>query len=830
MQESTPGSNQGGMSQQSNEFADSVVRVQDKDAQPMDENQQQTANFVDVDKGDIVQYKAPEHKFLSNDSQRQTDLGKFLSRPTLIETITWGSGGLGTTTFYPWEEFLSNTYIEKKIENFAFFRGTLHMKFVLNANPFVYGSCLVSYVPVPNHVTVGDNTHSIINRSQKPHIWMYPQTNTGGEMVLPFIYHQNFIDLTTQADLQELGEITLTEVVGLDTANDVAIPTITIQVYAWMEDVELTGPSTVDNLQAGDEYAEGPVQRISTAVATAASAFCAIPEIMPFALATSLGASAIAGIASIFGWTKVPVIEDVKPVRNTQFGGLPSSEISDNKEKFTLDPKAELSVDPGIVNLSGTDELQIGYLVQKESYLTQTNWNSSDTVGTQLFACGVTPRLLQYVTTGNLQQVYHTIPSYIGELFRHWRGDMVFRFRVVSSAYHRGRVRITWEPHGSQSVATDFTNIAYTKIVDISEINDFEFRVPYLQAKPWKRIPQDLGMDWSNGTSVVTYRPTEHNGTLRMQVLTTLSSPQAAPTCNVMVFMRGTETLEYANPRSVNPYNSHLEIQSGDLEVGKVIPERYMINFGENISNLRTLLRRAVLSDIQNTYVSPSAGYTSCFNMQTGRFPRPRGYDTNAYTESESIVTPTTNEYFSFTNTTPLNWIAPMFALNRGSIQHTMNYVTGGAAPTKFSINRLTSDTIAANNSGQHLTYNRVHNRAATVQTFMEADLTSDAEYSTESGIAMTNCVNQSSLTVELPMMTGAICMYNKQDDWLLGDSEDESDYDNYAISVLVDETTTNLGHIERYINIGTDFNLHFFLGCPEVYYSSSMGQLKYYA
>lgn len=817
-----------------------IARIEDKRNVAKDVRNQQTVAFEDGDKGDEVAYQAPEHRYLSSDAQRITDLGKFLERPTLISSLTWGSGGLSATELYPWELFLSNTYIAKKIENYAFFRGTLHLKFVLNANPFVFGACLASYVPVPNHVTLGDGTHSIINRSQKPHIWMYPQTNTGGEMILPFIYHQNFISLETQADLQELGQITLTEVVGLDTANDVAVPTLSVQVYAWLEDSELTGPTTIDNLQGGDEYSKGPVERMSSALATAAASLTVIPEIAPFALATSLGASAVSGIASIFGWTKVPVIEDVKPVRNTQFGGLASSEISDNKDKFTLDPKGELSIDPGILNLNrGVDELQLTYLLQKESYLTSFLWESSDTVGTQLFYTGVTPQLFDKATVGNYEAIYHTVTGYIARMFSHWRGDMIFRFKIVGTAYHKGRLRLTWEPRGLQSGSTDYSNVAYTKIVDISEIDDFEFRVPYLQAKPWQyfvsSIPDSTKLPFVNTTTSTLpsgYASTEFNGTLRMQVLTTLSSPQASPVCSIMVFAYGADNLEYANPHNIDDNFTHLEIQSGDegIEVGKVNDSRYLINFGENITNLRTLMRRANLSEILPITwpVEDTSTLAIAYSMMT-RFPKPFGYHDDSYTHSESIVTPTTNERFIFSNMTTINWVAPMFAVNRGSIQHTYNYINRGEVPRMMYLGRARSQV--GSQSAVQVTYiDEYQDETDSPQLAYDRNMYSYFMDSDGCGVAMTNCVNQSSLTAELPMMTGAICSYNKQEDWLLGNVEDESYKDTYNLGIAIPETHEGYGTLVKMVNIGTDFNLHFFLGCPEVYYDTSLGQGKYYA
>ena len=111
-----------------------------------------------------------------------------------------------------------------------------------------------------------------------------------------------------------------------------------------------------------------------------------------------------------------------------------------------------------------------------------------------------------------------------------------------------------------------------------------------------------------------------------------------------------------------------------------------------------------------------------------------------------------------------------------------------------------------------------------TPQQFYNKSYHQITNFGTGSGTAVINTGVQSGLMLECPMMIGPTACFNKQEEWLLGDILDESRYDNYEIQVLNTNNSSVLTVIEKYVNIGTDFNLYFFLGCPEVYYNADLG------
>lgn len=808
----------------------------------------QTAQFTENQVQERMIFNTPEVTPTLADQQPNLELNKFLSRPTLIQTVTWGSGGLSTTEFNPWTDFLTNSYIENKVKNFALFRGNLHLKLVITANPFTYGAALLSYTPLPTVITDSlDEATGALQNSQKPHIWVWPQNNAGGEMILPFFYRSNYVNLQTTSATDSLGKCNLEQVIALDTANDVAIPTLTIQIYAWMEDVMLEAPTITTILQAGSEYEEGPVQRIATNVAKVAGALTSIPVISPFALATNIGANAVSGIASLFGWSKPTPVEQSKAYKTLTHHGMISSEIADPGEKFALDPKSELSVDPRIVNLTGQDELSIKYLSQKEAYVANVNWLAADAVNDKLFEIPVWPGIMRNTDNTTYRTIIQTPMAYVSNLFRYWRGDVIFRFRLVASQYHRGRIKITYEPHGEVGTG-DYTNVALTKIVDITEENDIEFCVPYMQETPWCTFCPDcddtLGVGYDYGkTGTISHVYGYTNGTIKVQVLTTLSSPQASPSCHIIMYARAGEHFELAFPREPNQFTTHLDLQAGEEEEEvdnstnpqnseivptKSLPQQYLINFGERIESVRQVLARSTLSQIYY----PFGDLTSTATRQLHEIwflntPVPPGYNTGAYLMSEGIIATGFDRNYCYSRMHPINWISACFAAYRGSIQSrfTGTTVYGTSVSMPLRITR-TNEQIPNATAAQ-----------VGVSSYTLNGTTDDQQAMTEkgyqfnqqifSGETQTDLSSMNNIIVETTDQHRNMLRTTRQESWLRGSTWDDSADHSYKLlceNNLSSATGTTYA-IERHCNIAPDFNCHFFVCTPTIYYSTSLGQ-----
>ena len=138
-------------------------------------------------------------------------------------------GGLVTAQINPWTLYFQSTPIAAKLRGFSRLRANLHIRFLLNGSPFRYGDIMVSYKPLwaatttyaganefpffsggviaadltasyPGGVPPGvlsSDKQAVLARSQRSHIHLYPQTNSGGDMILPFIYPKDALNLNT---------------------------------------------------------------------------------------------------------------------------------------------------------------------------------------------------------------------------------------------------------------------------------------------------------------------------------------------------------------------------------------------------------------------------------------------------------------------------------------------------------------------------------------------------------------------------------------------------------------------------------------------------------
>jgi len=608
-----------------------------------------TTSFVDANAGTKVGSGASPLDYELADAQTSSDLASFLARPVRVASTVWSPSdpvGYLSTNFAVWTAFLNNASIKNKLSNYAFVRGNLKLKIVTNASPFLYGSLKVVYRPL--HQFKGSTItsafpSSLVPYSQMPGVWITPAHSEGAEFTCPFIWPKSFARTALAAETNALGAIDYIIYNALASANG-ATSSVTVQMYAWMEDVVLAGP-TVGAVLQSDEYGVGVVSAPASAVAAAASKLTKTPVIGRFAKATEIGASAVSGIAKLFGYTNVPVIEDTKPYRNSPFPSLASAEIGYPHDKLALDAKNELSIDPAIAGLGSEDELAISNFVQRESYLTGVNWPSSASPDTPLFTSVVVPQLT--FATGNV--IDFTPPALVANMFSNWRGDMIFRFKFIATAFHKGRVRISYDPQASALQTTGDTGPFVTnKIIDLGAETDVEFRVPYQQALPccYTLASNQTSLFSTSSTPTLTLNETFHNGIISLKVLTALTGPTTTASVGVQVFVRGAENLEFANPSSSSPDLTPFTVQSEEYydhgqpmgdDMGsstEAATHRALVNFGESVASLRTLMRRHNLLD--TIYVpAASANTVGTFRINQTRFPNHYGFDAGGWNQAK---------------------------------------------------------------------------------------------------------------------------------------------------------------------------------------------------
>lgn len=814
---------------------------------PSDSTPATTVSFSDDVAGEMYMMPPSINPIAEVDSTPEVGLSQFLARPVVIDTVTWTTAtAIGPfQTLRPWKLFMANAAVTRKLNNYAFLRGKLHVKFMINATPFQYGLMRVAYRPLVGYVK--DKTAALdanpigrlIQRSQQPGVYLEPSKNAGGEMELPFFYHKNWLDITSEADVNSFGELQFDVFAALAVALTGASSTVTIRTFAWMSDVELMGPTTKLVLQ-GDEYGDSPISGPATAVANIASYLVDVPIIGSLARATQIGASTVSSIASFFGFTNVPNISNVNPIYQMSAPHLATSDISVPYQKLVLDPKTELSIDPKLFGLSGEDELALSYLKKKESLFARTSWATTDPVNGKLLNLLVTPSLNVNVNIDNSVaatvgwRTYHTPLSYISQLFKHWRGTLKFRFKVVGTKYHKGRLKFAFDPVGDISTTVSETNEVYTHILDLGEADEITIEVPYHQALAWLTVNQSQNDDWNLGTALTPNNGVA-NGMISVSVFNLLEAPIAPSTLSILCYVSGGDDFEFANPQGwisnggTSYVPSFFRLQGDETSTSVTFGEpasphvdRYGLNYGEAVLSLRKLLHRSQIAD---TFICPAGTglSTMLYRKSYFRMPYCPGFtpETMGPVANKVVAASGTADY-AFNTMHMMTWVSGMFCGYRGASNFT---VTVSNPFTKFDDIRIARIT----DGGGPTAANRYGVLSATVST--SASLSTKASRFNSyyqlrdglAGVAVTSATVAPTVQFSLPNNLNRNFSFVNWDNYIQGSSDDGTNEEAAILTITSSNTTATdvcaYTTVQTAVGAGADFTCLFFLSTPVVDY-----------
>lgn len=773
------------------------------------------------------------------DVQPHVELEKFLSRPVLINSFVWSQTDsyITTTSFNPWYLFFNSTPIKNKINNYSFINCKLKVKFVINASPFYAGALRFAYSPLQalnGSTIIADGGGELWPYSQRPGVWIYPQTCSGGEITLPFFYHKNWLNLTSATDLNNMGLFTPCLYSPLTSANGVSGTSVVINIYAWAEDIKLHAPTTKLALQS-DEFDYKPSQ-IASAVSRSARALERIPLIGPYMKATSVVAGQMSKTAASMGFTNVPNMDTVVAQKPASFPHNASCEVSTPIDRTTVDSKNEVTLDPRTVGLDGTDELSLAYIAGRESYIGTATLSSSDAVDKLTMAANVTPALFYTTNIADSSKPYQFTPmGYLCNMFKYWRGDIIYRFKFVCTRFHKGRVRITWDPENNiTTTVPDYTTV-FNEVVDIGAEQDIEIRVPYSQDVTFLPTYLNNGNLTMNGSALTL--DTFSNGIITMRVVNPLSGPLATSSISVLVFARAADNIEYSvpyNPLSTSSSTTNTQwtpyaLQSGEVsypvtprqvvvgnEPTSPDPNRYLVHFGEKISSLRPLIHRMYRQYRVNSPLISNTTNINIIRHKTSRRLKYFGYTTDGWWTGAKTVG-AGNANLNYVRTSIPQLVSLLFIGQRGSITHQFNIEGSFFSPgVPFSNVTLSRYDATISPATQFITYdNNVTtsgNIAAQVAMLYDTD--------PYSGVALTDQRLQPAVSVNFPYYSNYNFQFVNPAYANKGSSADGTDTDNIQLIINSARGTNNnmTVPINAWSAYGPDYNFFFFINCPSLY------------
>lgn len=770
-------------------------------------------------------------------------LANFFSRPVKIKTQDWSVNGAFHTVINPWSLYFGDKRVVNRICNFNLLRAKLHVRILVNGNGFHYGRALASYRPLHLHDSFPGWRSAIptdiIRASQRMHVWIDPTKSQGGTLCLPYVYYKNALSIPLE-EWNGMGELTIGSVTTLGHAN-AGTDKVTVSVFAWAEDVELSIPTSSEPgalvPQAGemgskDEYPNGTISGPANTIARAAGKLSSIPTIGPYAKATELAANAVGGVAEAFGYSRPVNTHDIDAYKPTFVGNMANTNCVDTSQKLSLDQKQELTIDPRACGLGSGDEMSIVSIAQRESYLTQFLWTEASPVETLLWNCKVQPHLFDKLST----EIITTPMSYVSMPFKHWRGTIRFRFQIVASAFHKGRIKVVYDPY---YLSSNEYNVQYTRIIDLANERDFTVDIQWGQEYSFLENLDTFSTVPFSSTVLGSPSHGSTNGIIAIYTVTDLTAPGAtAADLPVLVSVSTGDDFEVANPdfgglagfSTFEPQMGELEPylpQSGEMDQADAdytqeeskpmaaiahtdvaaplskADHTLDVYFGDPVTSIRQLVKRYCP---YTTFATPSVADDGSMVFNTSDFPMYRGY--GGATAIHGATTPVDPTPFTFALNTFLNWYTPLFLCRRGSIRWKYIYSTNCSHPYDgmMCVSRL---AIAAT----HVALPLPVYTGTSVSERVVAGMNSISGWALSGGAATQTAVNPV-LEVEIPMQQNIRFLFGRYrylNNGLLGSTMHQ---------LIAPQCKAANGHaiVNSYCAAGEDFSLSFFQCTPTLY------------
>jgi hypothetical protein len=798
----------------------------------------------------------------SNDAS----LENFFSRPIKIAEQEWSTSTSLGFDLDPWSLYFDNPRVSNRLNNFNLLKCNLKVKVVINGNGFQYGRMLVSYLPFDVYDNMSSNAAlvraDLVQASQQPHIFLDPTSSLGGELKLPMFNFQNYIEVI-ESQWSNLGQLYFRTLNQLKHANG-ATDVVTISVFAWAEDVSMSVLTSVDQdtlvPQSGEleeANTKGTISGPATAISKYAAYLSGVPYIGPFALSTSIGAEAVGKMAKLFGYCRPPVTKNPEPFKPAFVSSLAVTNVPDGCHKLTVDAQQELTIDPRISGIGGADPLNIREIASRESYLTTFNWNIGTAPETLLWNARVDPATWAQ-ETGPPVSYHFPACAFAALPFQHWKGTMKFRFQIVCSNFHKGRLKIVYDPNfiaNNTYLTFSEYNTNYLKIVDIAEETDFTVEIGNGQERSFLNH-HNPGVDSvTQMYSTTRYTSKEAgNGVIGVLVVNELTTPNSTITndIEVNVFVSMGDDFEVAVPSSefsrfvvaplspqsgvLDPQSVILDPQSGENPdsqntVEPSAPEHVMstiigpgeadspdlnkVFFGEAISSFRPLLKRyALWNTIAKIQTSPA--------ILAGRFPNFPYYrgEVGGAVDFTSAIIPTD---YNYCNTLLMHWVTVGFSGYRGSTRWKIIPRGTQSSGDRIEIQRASWVPTAPNYKNSKTNFpaftNVVDSRRQIVLDH-ETDGTPklDRPLTGTLGQAMTCGFVNNALEFETPYYSSFRFSPGKNQDHTTAMLWDGAwDYRMYVTGS--GSLTT---HYDIWAAAGEDFQTYFFTGMPRMYYEAS--------
>nr|UCC70392.1 putative polyprotein [Lymantria dispar iflavirus 1] len=416
-----------------------------------------------------------------------------------------------------------------------YWRGDITVKIHINCNKFQIGQLQCSWYYQPKADDSFASKSSVYTRSGTHHCVISAAPNNEVELRIPYkAYKSMYHTKTYNGDVKDLpldmGTLFISVLSPLKTTGETS-PRCSFTVFVKYENNEFTG------MIAGD--VDTPSQ---------------VSENLQYQMD---------GIGSILS-AAVPVVEKL----------LTSSPNDNNRDNPPLNsapryfvPTASHSWSIGTdlveplhnLRLSGRaqtrhpdvdlDEMKVDVLKRKYMLCDVFSWSQQDPNGHNLWNFPVNPmppkdRLYKVAQAGtNTLSKYQITPiGFLSSLYQYWRGSIEYRFDIVASQFHSGKLLLAYIPGLEEggSVTIEQARASPHIIISLDNAMTYTWRVPYVADRPWwprRYAGESISNNVTSPSKIFVFVLNE-----------LVMAETVADSIEILVYMRGGEDMEFAVP------------------------------------------------------------------------------------------------------------------------------------------------------------------------------------------------------------------------------------------------------------------------------------------
>jgi len=499
------------------------------------------------------------------------------------------------------ELFNSLSTIHKlQFNTFQFYRFTPVLRVQVNTTKFNSGRLMVVWDPLSNMQPTADT--SAVSARHTTHLCQcsgYPNTqidakdsNTGfisipfEHIISYFSASKNPVDATLP-----LGTVRIMCMNKL-TAPDTASNSVGVAVYVKCADIEFHVPTRPHNVSFTTTAEAGIISTIGNTLSSGKGILNNLSTGNFSGAASGLG-----GLLKSFNLDK-PAIPDAK-VGNCLATVDPLAHMKGKADTPRLGATPTGGYLEEGFSSAPSSELIINEIIQKPMFVGTFAWSADQPENTVLATIPVTPALRtlapdwKYSNTiqvtgpsgrpysSNVWRTYPTYLNYLATMFEFWTGSVDFRFDIVSTSFHTGRLMLSFEPCAlPDPIDTSITDNAFTntpyQVFDLHESASTSLKCNYVSSTPRKSCD-----------TYATEQPEDNSilGYLRVIVTSRLVAPEAVTqTVDVNCWLSAGEDFRFTVPRLNNNTMLTTDVSLLTIAPAKTIAEAAVLPTESDIS------------------------------------------------------------------------------------------------------------------------------------------------------------------------------------------------------------------------------------------------------